>query len=854
MANSHATTSIGTLGSQHLFVACPCLNVKLHLANEPTEASQLVGQDTKLGLAGVSVEQKILCSMSISGDMATVRCDNCNNVVYTFSTPSNSVQLEATSLAFLNSSVLFSPVSGIVVPSEAIVIGEDIAKILKDPHYSKAFRLVLSPNSAQLPQTESTNTLTSTTNVNQRLYQPHLEKVRTILDKELESNIAAQQLQTEARIEAYKSQQLLALQESIANTKREKDRLWEQIQNKASVPPPPSVGDLTGGHTNEQGLLPDSPLHNSTHPFDGPSTLPVRLTSASRLDSSLGSYYDRRKSAVAEMAMSMQFREFDQRMASNSLRRQSIVPEANMPPVQTQNPLSSNHLPQKDTNAAATSPKSSESLSEPAPKSKKRVTIGDTISIVVPKSTVSDTEGENSANILSGGNSNYVPDEDDDDESDEDDVGVVFDLDEELGMDDEIQDVNSGDDDFYEDENDETTVNGGQGYKSHTTGSIGISVNRASLPKPGMVVGSLRANYLRRQRGLERHRKSLKEGELEDDDDDDDDDDEFDDDGKPPAAYFGTSLPIQIQARPPTVPPPPAKTSAIASSLALPPGSSPAGAMLQRRLSRAYGNDILPEPHARRGSTTLPTTMPTTTSTIATTTTPTTSQRHPTSHPMSNLGSSFAENSLHIPGTAAGAVIIDPLMLLEEEHDADEREDRQRNHRQQFSSINHRRDMEQRQQQGLDAATAGTMTSSTVGGGSGEMAQGSLARSMHADFEPPHLYSARTYVGSTPWEMPTRITVKSGGYQREGTQLDKQIALEMALEQEKERNERRAAVEEAGSSSTNSNISRTGGYGSDSGGSGHHTPSRQVEKIEEGEEEIDEEDEERNESKKSLRI
>lgn len=320
--------------------------------------------------------------MSISGDQTTVHCNNCNHIVYTFSTVSNTVQLEPTSLAFLNSSILFSPSSGVVVPSESIVTGDGIVALLKDSDYSKSFRLVLAPSS--LSPTEATSTIsTNVNNTSQHLYQPHLEKVRTLLDKELEANISAQQQQTEARIEAYKSQQQFALQESIASTRREKERLWAKIQDRVSAPPPPSVGE---GHSNSSGLQP-APQENGTHPFDGPSTLPIRLTNVSR-DGLHGSFTDRRKSAVAEMAMSHQFREFDQRMASNSLRRQSLVPgstplppAAGLAPTQERSALSTSHA-----SVASEASHNSAASSSPAPKSKKRVTIVDTVSIVEPAS------------------------------------------------------------------------------------------------------------------------------------------------------------------------------------------------------------------------------------------------------------------------------------------------------------------------------------------------------------------------------------------------------------------------------------------------------------------------------------
>ncbi|KAG0085221.1 hypothetical protein BGZ93_000793 [Podila epicladia] len=626
---------------------------------------------------------------------------------------------------------------------------------------------------------------------------PHLERVRTLLDKELEANISAQQQQTEARIEAYKSQQQIALQESIASTRLEKERLWAKIQDCVSTPPPPSVGE---NHVNSPGLQPDSPLENGTDPFDGPSTLPIRLTTVSR-DGLHGSHVDRRKSAVAEMAMSHQFREFDQRMASNSMRRQSLVPgsthlpPAGLAPAPERSALSTSH-------ASATSEASHDSSTSPAPKSKKRVTIVETVSIVEPISH----DEEEEPNIIGKRSTFYSGNDDEDDDGE--DRGVVFDLDEELGFDDEGQqdgfDEDSDNDLANDDDKD---LNGDEGTNTNGSASINISFSRASLPKSGMVVGSLRANYLRRQRGLELHKKSLTDGPLGDGEDDEDDDDL--EDGGHPVTYFGTSLPIQIQVRPPVIPPPPARTSAIASSLAMPPGSSPAAAMLQRRLSRAYGNDNTPEPQTGRLT------------------------NHRGS--VSNLASSLADVSLNIPGTAPGTVIIDPLMLLEEEHDADDREDRLRKHRQQFSSINHRRDLEQRQHE-LDLTTTITTTSTTTLTAtalppSSSFSQ-SLARSAQADFEPPHVYSARTYVGSTPWEMPTRITVKSGGYQREGTHLDKQIALEMAQEQEQERKElMRSHSTVVDASVTHQHLEQ-------------QLPRHLVDKIEEGEEEIDEEDEE----------
>ncbi|KAF9183762.1 hypothetical protein BGZ51_003824 [Haplosporangium sp. Z 767] len=777
-----AAANMTVTAQEKLLATCPCLNVKLHLANEQKQGVSLAGKELKLGLAGVSVEQKILCNLSISADSAAVKCINCNQNVYTFRPSSNSVNIDSTSLAFLASSVPFSPSDGIVVPSDAIVTGQDITRLVSDPHYSKAFRLVLTPSTtssltpdhgnsaAASPSTDHTSSgaiipSTTTQPYQDRVYRPHLDRVRTILDKELEMNVNAQRQRTEARIEAYKSQQLLALQQSIENTKREKEQLWNRIQERVTPPSPSSSlnPDASNNISNslEGGLGVSSPLH----PFDVPSTLPIRLTSASRVDGPHGAFLDRRKGSVSEMAMSHQFRDFDQRMASNSLRRQSLV---QAPVTTTENAVDQTLAntvanaaldlsPMGTSHASQNSDISADSTESRTQKSKKKVTIAEAIksvSIVEPEEEDEEVEGDDT----------------------EEEEGVVFDLDEELGFDEEGS-VNEDD----EDNDNESQENGSDTEDWSRTApngngmAINISSSSRSLPRQsGMIAGSLRANYLRRQRGLEQHRRSLKDDDMdfEYSDDDEDDTSTRNNLGVPPAAYFGTSLPIQIQARPanPLPPPPTTRPSAIASSLALPPGSSPAAAMLQRRLSRAYGAEGLAEIHGA----------------------------------INNTGKAGSQSGvdnpslLSLPGATLGTLIIDPLMLLEDEYDNDDREDQLRKHRQPFSAINHRRDLERSQQQQL----------SSTGPASSSVTQ-------QSDFEPPHLYSARTYVGSTPWEMPTRITVNPGGVQREGTHLDAQIAMEMAQELEKERQELLAAT------------------------SASH---RTVEKIDEAEEEDDHED------------
>ncbi|KAF9192493.1 hypothetical protein BGZ49_003419, partial [Haplosporangium sp. Z 27] len=389
-----------TVTPQHkLLVTCPCLNVKLHLAAEPEKGTSLAGKELKLGLAGVSVEQKILCSLSISKDLATVRCSNCDRDVYSFKPSSSSVNLESTSLAYLSGSALYSPANGIVTPSDAVLTGQDIDALIEDPNYSKAFRLVLAPTSISTSTSSSTigftpsdpnssnpSPVATTSSVTPKQpefpYRPHLERVRTILEKELETNLNAQQLRTEAKIEAYKSQQLLALQQSIETTKREKERLWYRIQERAVAPPPPTSTSESGA----QGNIPDgsSDATGSQNLLEIPGTLPVRFTSASPL-------LDRRKSSTTDAAMSLQFREFDQRLVSNSMRRQSLIPAqievVNSVVDQTQSNTAANANTSTFDDQSSSSAANS-GTSTPTGKSKKKVTISDAIrrvSIVEPE-------------------------------------------------------------------------------------------------------------------------------------------------------------------------------------------------------------------------------------------------------------------------------------------------------------------------------------------------------------------------------------------------------------------------------------------------------------------------------------
>ena len=397
-----------------------------------------------------------------------------------------------------------------------------------------------------------------------------------------------------------------------------------------------------------------------------------------------------------------------------------------------------------------------------------------------------------------------VVEEDEEEEPEvEDDEGVVFDLDEELGFDEQKanDDDEVDDDEGHASADEEESSSYPNGSASNGSAAMIISTAGRSLPKSGApIAGSLRASYLRRQRGLEQHRRSVQDDEDEDDFGSDDNEDDLGGFSSQSAAQFGTSLPIMIQRRTAHPPPPPttARAAALASSLAMPPGSSPAAAMLQRRLSRAYGSDVAEA--AQNGSN-------------AATASGLSRSIHAGSYLEANPSAASGAALQPIPGSVPGTLILDPLMLLEEEHDRDDQEDRLRKRQQPFSSINNRRDREKIRQQNPPqsdvSASFGTSLSQAVTE-DGMSLTAAMARAnptvsgsfLAENFEPPHLYSARTYVGDTPWEMPTRITVKSGGMQREGSHLDQQIAREMAKEMEKDRKEQEATAAAALISST----------------------------------------------------
>lgn len=273
-----------------------------------------------------------------------------------------------------------------------------------------AFRLVLAPSTPSPAGTQTTtftsdqpSSATSTARIQQSEtpYRPHLDKVRSILDQELEVNLNAQQQRTEARIEAYKSQQLMALKQSIENTRRDKERLWARIQDRVAAPPPASslaTGDPGSGDAD--GSL-DA---NGTHPFDIPNTLPIRLTSASRVDGAHSSFLDRRKASISDAAMSLQFREFDHRLASNSLRRQSLAPVPSTTDAMAELTLNNTtanaateRTPLSTSQASPGSGDSDDIPGSPTTKFKKKVTIAEdvrSVSIVEPeKDEYSDLEG-----------------------------------------------------------------------------------------------------------------------------------------------------------------------------------------------------------------------------------------------------------------------------------------------------------------------------------------------------------------------------------------------------------------------------------------------------------------------------
>ncbi|KAG0245211.1 hypothetical protein BGW41_002680 [Actinomortierella wolfii] len=890
------SSSRDTVAVDYSFLACPCLNVKLHLPSPVDNADTLAGTTVQLGLGGVSMEQKILGALTLSPEGATVSCSNCNQDVYSFAPDNTALRVNKTSIAFLTGGVTFSPSNGQVVVKPGLIAGKEaIDKALAHADYSQAFRLILFTTPNAVSSEEEKAPLPS-----------HLQRVRTILEQELEANLVAQEQRTLARIAAYKSQQMLALEESKAHTIKEKERLWHTIQQRVSTPssstitPAPSTPSSDNSLHQHQLSSPkgDHPYtafdtqRAAVHPFDAiPSTLPIRFstdtltfaaTNGGGVGGGGGNILQRwRMTDQANIATSMQLKEFDDRMHSIGMRRQSKV-SGPLPQYERTGPPTAEDLAASEALASAArrqqnvdnsedmqeSPAVEQKQEENQDDSAKNAALSSGVDGKVSHGTgaarhITIVEPMEEGKAKSDGLSPHAHDDDseayDEDEDDED--GVVFDLDEELGFDDStntdavVPDISlqnrrrSGSGEMHdgEDREDDDDEDGDDNEESSAgVGIVSANGKRASSAQSAMVVGSLRLNYLRRQKKLEKDRQKFRSEEKQLDEElqrrgPEDDDNGDDDDGFRRSLMFGTSLPIQIH-RPPqgpaksnrklsiggasgVAPPPPTINATTASTytarnqygslanpswthpsqapshfnppeqLTLPPASSPAGEMLRRRLSRTYGSVKEISPLAAAAAVD---TSKTTTSSSSTT--------------LSSLAQPAMAGS--IPKdlyTGTGTIAIDPFMLLDDDDEDDEEY----------------KDSVRRSQQGRSNGDGGSAMVTTS-------SSSYLARSAQPGFEPPHVYSARTYVGETPWEMPTRVTVKARGTDREGADLDMQLTLQMARELEEAKRTEKAELREA--------RRRKLRHHSSSGGGGSTTTGTSVDVIrEEGEQEDEEE-------------
>ncbi|KAF9975399.1 hypothetical protein BGZ73_000963 [Actinomortierella ambigua] len=943
------SSSRDTVAVDSSFLACPCLNIKLHLPTPVDNADSLAGTSVQLGLGGVSMEQKILGALTLTPEGATVSCSNCNQVVYSFEPTSPTVKpVSKTSVVFLTNSsgnaTSFSPSNGRVVPQHGLIAGQAaIEKALAHPDYSHAFRLILFPSStsssSSSPDKESaqadseqvaTSATASTTTTAARPSSPlpppppllpsYLQRIRALLDQELETSLMAQEQRTLARIAAYKSQQLQALEASQAQTVQEKERLWQTIQQRVA---PPTTTITFSSNVEDASLTGDRSLDApagagatagtaaaAVHPFEI-GTLPVRFStdlSTTMIANGGGGHLHnggvgggmqrwlkpvQQQTVQNDVATSLQLKEFDDRMHSIGMRRQSKV-SGPLPQYDRAGPptaedlaasqaLVSRGLSQRndvdgegaDQGAAAATAGSSSSSSSPQPprSSLSSFQLGD------PGDTVQETVGSEGRISHGVGAARHITivepaeqmtvddtttdhigeDDEDSEDIDDDDDGVVFDLDEELGFDDSTpatkgsggaQDMNENDEeDDDEDEDEEEGGDAAGAGTGHGKGSLIPSRSgsgsgaAAGAPSSSMVVGSLRLNYLRRQKRLEAERQKLRSEEKKLDEElqrgrsSDEDEEEQDDAYRrrsqvPPSLLFGSSLPIQIHR-------PSAGSGAVAAShknyaigtmattttttttttatmgsttrnrsssivhqpswmtassqsgqlplpvfnppeqLTLPPASSPAGEMLRRRLSRTYGTSMKDGGTIASPLMAYEASMSKAKSPLLAATTAAAA-----SSGAAGMATSIPQDLYTGPGTIA----IDPFMLLDDDDDEDD-------------------EMNSRMaKQGGGAGGASRLNGAGASGINTTMIDStsttaglstSMARSAQPGFEPPHVYSARTYVGSTPWEMPTRVTVKAGGADREGADLDMQLTLQMARELEEAKRTEKAELREA---------------------------------------------------------
>ncbi|KAI8149097.1 hypothetical protein BJV82DRAFT_574381 [Fennellomyces sp. T-0311] len=223
--------------SGHVVYSCACLNIKLHLANKylwdnhdndraecfvRLSDPPLEGRQFDLGMGGVQAEYNSLMTTRLVGkdrSWMTVACLNCSTGdVYSVRRPSNERGFTITYPVDVHS--LYSTGDRVVIHDNT-VFGDQIEAIKQRQNYSHNFGIVLNVDA---PAGKKSDGFEGKSTIPGDLYSQH-GQLKLILEQSLKQ----MQLDTEARIEQFRQDQLEELERSSTQAKCDRDFLWQRI-------------------------------------------------------------------------------------------------------------------------------------------------------------------------------------------------------------------------------------------------------------------------------------------------------------------------------------------------------------------------------------------------------------------------------------------------------------------------------------------------------------------------------------------------------------------------------------------------------------------------------------------------
>ncbi|KAI9317075.1 hypothetical protein BX666DRAFT_2027172 [Dichotomocladium elegans] len=215
--------------SGHVAYSCACLNIKLHLANQylleqhdtdllkvfvQLDDPPLEGWEFQLGMGGVQAEYNALIrARTLDNNWMTVECLNClTGAVYSVQRQS----LKATASYPVDVQDLYRPGDRILI-HKGTLYGPELENVKQRSDYSKQFNIVLNPDMTKAFEEDEEK-------VPGDLYMSH-----THLNRILDASLKQMKVETDARIERFRTEQLRELETTSAKIKYDRQALWHKI-------------------------------------------------------------------------------------------------------------------------------------------------------------------------------------------------------------------------------------------------------------------------------------------------------------------------------------------------------------------------------------------------------------------------------------------------------------------------------------------------------------------------------------------------------------------------------------------------------------------------------------------------